>query len=53
MKIEVLFSDQTSIFEKVVNDFIKNKEIFDIKYSNAWDYDFEKMMFSAMVIYKT
>ncbi len=50
MKVKTIRSSYESEFDKLVNNFIKNKTIIDIKFSVGSDYG--SLKYCAMIIYK-
>lgn len=53
MKVKVFDFENEEDLEKNINDFIKDKEVIDIKYQVAFDMSLEEQIycFSCMIIY--
>lgn len=55
MQTEIIESNDSNVFHEKINDFIKNKQIYDIKYNSHIlinNNHFTKY-YSALIIYKT
>lgn len=51
MKVKIMSSDSTYELEKLINDFIKDKELIDIKYQILKMNGLRLGYYSALIIY--
>ena len=54
MKVKVIDTEHEKDLEEEINDFIEDKEVYDIKFSTAVAVSGEDQIFcfSAMIVYK-
>lgn len=52
MKVKFMSSNSTYELEKLINDFIKDKELIDIKYQILKTDGVRVAYYSALIIYK-
>ena len=52
MKVEVFETDRCSNFEKLINEFIKDKKVVDIKYNAIPDLERNVTVYTALVMYE-
>lgn len=55
MKVKHIVNEYIDEFQELINEFIEDKDIKDIKYSNYVDYDYARkstLYFSALIIYE-
>lgn len=52
MKVKIMSSNSTYELEKLINDFIKDKELIDIKYQIISNDVLRIAYYSVLIIYK-
>lgn len=54
MQTEIIESNDSNVFHEKINDFIKNKQIYDIKYNSHILINNNRFIkyYSALIIYK-
>lgn len=55
MQTEIIESNDSNVFHEKINDFIKNKQIHDIKYNSHVLINNNRFIkyYSALIVYKT
>lgn len=52
MKVEIFDNTNVGDLENTINDFIKDKEVIDIKYSSILESEYNQIIFSVLIMYK-
>lgn len=52
MKVEIFDDTNVGDLENTINDFIKDKEVIDIKYSSILESEYNQIIFSVLIMYK-